>query len=222
MTGKRLSTNHARLGVVGLGPVYEPDFYEPTHAYTHDGQTLPSVSMILRPATEAAYEGIARDTLTRAADLGTAVHACAELWDKGELDEASIEPEWRGYFDAYRAWTESARPEHIGIEWRLCCDLYAGTIDRVCRIRNEFWIVDLKTTSQLHPHVGMQLAAYEALAHPVIIDQGWSIPQVMRRAALQLREDGTYRFKEYKRQNDARAFLALLTFYRWKKETEND
>jgi hypothetical protein len=226
-----LSDFDVKFGPLSLGKVWEPVFDAGCHRYAHGGRVLPSVSAILKPASTLAYGAIDKDVLAAAADFGTAIHACTEFLDRDELDMESVLPEWKPYLAAYQKWLADAKPDHIAVEWKLCCNRYAGTIDRVSVIGKDFWVVDLKTTSQLHPHVGLQLAAYERLAMPVLLTQiilgdfeaPWDMqPTYLRRAALQLRDDGTYRFREFKRLTDYRAFLGLLNFYEWTKETEND
>lgn len=190
------------------GEVFTPDFQAGGHLYFNDSRPIPSVSRILRPLTQAVYGAIDPAVLQRAADFGTAVHSCTELLDEDDLDEGSVAPEWRPYLDAYRAWKRDMRPEIDAIELRLACAKYAGTLDRLCRIDGDHWVVDLKTTSEIHPHVGVQLAAYEALASA-------KFGHSYRRAAVQLRADGTYRFKEFKKHSDETCFSALLGIYYW-------
>lgn len=195
------------------GEVARPVFDESAHEYTVGGKRVPSVSRLLRPLTELVYGGMNVETLRIAAEFGTAVHACTEYYDKGELDESSVIPEWQPYFQAYQKWQAEVKPEILQIEDRLGCAKYAGTLDRICRINGELWVIDLKTTSVIHPHVGVQLAAYAALAEKFY-------GGAYRRAALQLRGDGTYRIFEKSGVKDETCFNALLGIYHW--EVEND
>ncbi len=195
-----------------------PEFEESTHTYKVDGKPVPSVSELIRPLTDAAYRRIDPAVLEEAAALGTAVHSCTELDDRGELDEESVPEDCRGYLSAYRAWRGVFHPEFHGIERRLGCPRYAGTIDRIAKIGGEYWIVDIKTTSELHPHVGVQLAAYEKLAgSSLVIPNG----KKCRRAALQLNADGTNRFREYKSLDDYTCLSALLAVYGWRQHHES-
>lgn len=190
------------------GQVTRPAFDEENHVYTVGGNRVPSVSRILRPLTTAVYGNIDQETLRKAAEFGTAVHACTELLDLNELDESSVEPEWRPYVDAYLKWKDTAHPDVLHIEDRLACSKYAGTLDRIVRINGELWVIDLKTTSSIHPHVGVQLAAYAALAEKFY-------GGTYRRAALQLREDGSFKVFEFASIKDETCFNALLGIYHW-------
>ena len=196
------------------GGVGVPKFDERLHRYTFAGRVVPSVSEILRPLTAMAYGGIDDEVLANAARLGTAVHACTEYLDEGELDEDTVDPEWAPYLDAYRAWKELMKPEFLGIELRLACTKYGGTIDRVARINGRPWIIDLKTTSQIHRHVGVQLAAYAALAEKHLKMSGF------RRLALQLRPDGTFKAQEFSSITDETCFNALLGIHYWQETSK--
>ncbi len=195
------------------GEVTRPVFDEAAHRYTVGGKEVPSVSRLLKPLTDLAYKDIDKAVLREAAEFGTAVHACTEYYDKGELDEDSVLPEWRPYLDAYLKWRRDVRPEILHIEDRLGCSKYAGTLDRICRIDGKLWVVDLKTTSEIHPHVGVQLAAYAALAEKFY-------GGTYRRAALQLHGDGTYKVFEKREIKDETCFTGLLGIYHW--AVEND
>ena len=202
----------ARIGI-NTGKPVAVQFDEAAHVYTtQSGVCVPSVSSILRPLTDAVYGAIDLTVLRRAAEFGTAVHACTEYFDAGDLDESSLEPDWIPYLDAYKAFLNDVSPHWTGIELRLACERYAGTLDRFGFIKDEMWIVDIKTTSQIHPHVGVQLAAYEALYRA---NYPYTEDKEIKLAALQLRGDGTYRFVTFGSAADRACFNALLTVKTW-------
>ena len=196
------------------GDAVRPEFEEERHLYFVNGVQIPSVSALMRPLTDLVYGPIDKEVLKAAQVFGTSVHACTEYDDEGDLDPASVEPEWQPYLDAYRKWRADTRPEILHIDDRLGCSKYAGTLDRICRINGQLWVVDLKTTSAIHPHVGVQLAAYVALAEKFY-------GGIYRRAALQLRGDGTYKVHEFTSYKDEICFNALLVIYHWKGENEH-
>lgn len=198
------------MGLIILGGAVSTPAFDPRlHRYTIDGKEVPSVSSILRILTDAVYGPIPKETLAAAAELGTAVHACTEYLDEGELDRTSIAEEWAPYLAAYESWKRDMSPQIEAIELRLGCPRFSGTLDRIVTLGGEPWIIDLKTTSEIHPHVGVQLAAYEALASA--LNGGIRY----RRAALQLRSDGTYRFREFSDRADETCFNALLGIHYW-------
>lgn len=200
------------MSAILTGEVGTPYFDQRLHRYTFGGKVVPSVTQIMRPITEAAYGTIDPKVLAAAADFGTAVHAATEYLDQGVLDEATLEPEWVPYVDAYKKWKSDLGPSILQVELRLACDRFAGTIDRIVRFDADpetLWVVDLKTTSELHPHVGVQLAAYVALADAKFPKHRW------RRAALQLKPNGNYEFREYRDYSDETCFVALLGIHYW-------
>ena len=190
------------------GNVLRPDFDEEHHRYTLNGQRIPSVTQIMRPLTNLVYGKIDPVVLKQAADFGTAVHACTEFLDRGELDESSVEEEWQPFLNAYVSWKESVKPKILNIEERLACFTFAGTIDRVVVIDGELWIIDIKTTTEIHKHVGVQLAAYAALAEK-------AFGGFYRRAALQLKEDGSFKVQEFRSVKDERCFNSLIFLHHW-------
>lgn len=204
-----------RAGIILTGKPIEVDFDETKHVYaTPEGVRVPSVSELLRPLTASVYSEVDPEVLRRAAEFGTAVHACTEFLDAGDLDEDSIDPAWASSLDAYKAFLRDCAPEWSGVELRLACERYAGTLDRVGTMKGETWIVDLKTTSTIHDHVGVQLAAYEALYrahHP-----GFPETAEIKLAALQLRKDGTYRLVQFGSAADRACVNALITLRNWK------
>ena len=68
-------------------------------------------------------------------------------------------------------------------------------------------VVDIKSSVQLYPSVGPQLAAYER-ALPVGL-------AAQKRIAVQLKGDGTYSAKEYSEPTDWPLFCSLLTVRNW-------
>ena len=201
-------------GLIVTGSPLSSSFDELTHTYRDEsGRLIPSVSSVIQPLTQAAYRTIDPEILRRAADFGSAVHACTEFFDNGELDDDSVEEEWRPFLNAYKLFKVEMKPEIVRVEWRLACERYAGTIDRLMIIDGVEWIVDLKTTSQIHDHVGLQLAAYEALARLHLKEK-----KQLKRAALQLKGDGTYRFVEFTEDSDYACFNALIGVKNWREK----
>ena len=189
-------------------------FFDPIpHVYTdHDGNVYRSVTQIMEPLSCKLYRMIPREVLDNAAYLGTAVHLATELDDADELDESSLVDEWIPYLKAWRAFKKAFKPQILAKELRLIHPVkhYAGAIDRVVYLNNAFWVIDLKTTNQLYNIVAIQLAAYAELLRVNIEN-----PPTFRRAAVQLKDDGTFSFKEHTSRDDLSAFFSLLTISNW-------
>lgn len=209
------------LKLIRTGEAVASAFDEELHRYTSpSGRVLPSVSKIISPVTAVAYGGINKPILTIAAKFGTAVHKACELLDTeaDELDDLEdLEPEWIPPIEAYLEWREksgaSISPDCV--ELRLACERYAGTLDRLAYIEGEPWVIDLKTTSTIHPHVGLQLAGYTALA---CLHRPELRGQPIRRGALQLTKAGQFKLVEFSDIRDFSTFSALLTLCEWGEE----
>lgn len=152
-----------------------------------------------------------------AAERGTIVHNILERIDlpiskilkpnRGDIyinfvDEEFIIHALQGYF----RWVKDYQPKTIASELFVLNekDGYAGTIDRVCEINGELWIVDFKTSKAIYRDYGLQLKAYEK-----------AFGKKCRMAVLQLglpTKKG-YKFKELK--EPYYAFLAVKTVFDW-------
>lgn len=184
---------------------------ESTHVYRWNGKVVPSVSQIIAPLYEGAFDGIKAEVLERKRTLGTALHYATELLDRDQLDEDSIDTAIRPYLDAYvRAKAERNMQWTVIEEPRYHHTLrYAGTIDRYGTVDGEPAVVDFKTVATLHAAVGVQLAGYESLMQT---------GRPMKRYALQLLPTGEYRLVEYKSPDDRAAFMACLALFNWKQK----
>lgn len=204
------------LVAIGGEPV-EVRFHESEHAYIDaTSEQIPSVTSLMKPITNKAYQTINQEILRSAAELGTAVHTCTEFFDSGDLDEASVDADWLPYLNAYKRFISEFQPKIVAIEQRLACQKWSGTIDRVVELNDEVWIVDIKTTSAIHDFAGIQLAGYETL---------WRIhhpgeKRTIRRGILQLKDDESYKFKEFCDVSDFACFSALVTINQWERNHE--
>lgn len=194
--------------------LFEPLLFDETaHRYTVGGRDVPAVSRIIKTLEDLS--DIPPGVLAAKGALGTAVHACCELLDQGDLDDDTVRPEWRPYVDAYRMFLDHYQVEWQDIEQRHVnrVQWYAGTVDRFGRLRRrgtEEWttaLVDLKTRLTLPPIIGVQLAAYEHL-HPGYLGAA--------RFALQLRKDGTYNLATFDSQTDWPTFLGCLAIHKFR------
>lgn len=182
-----------------------------THTYWLGDAVVPSVTTILNAVTD--FSGINPAVLAYAADRGTAVHYGCELYDKDDLDWSSLSDELVPYVEAwvdFRA-TTGFKPERI--EERVFHPglFYAGTLDRTGVLYGELAVIDIKSTSQMYPAVGLQLAAYQEALHASNPDA----PKHTKRYAVQLKSDGKWKLHEYKDQTDWPTFIALHTVTRW-------
>lgn len=178
-----------------------------SHTYAFNGKPVPGVTTILKPITD--FSGVPPQVLEAAADFGTAVHLACELDDLGQLDESTLDAALVPYLKAWRQFSA----DHA-VEWQLIekpvyhpVMRYAGTLDRFGRVDGLNSVVDIKSSAQLYPSVGPQLAAYERALPPECL--------AVKRLAVQLKGDGTYTLKEYAEPTDWPLFCSLLTVRTW-------
>jgi len=105
---------------------------------------------------EAGKRGSTVHNLTEALDKGDRVTMCAP--DGSPLYKMS---EW-AMFERYVEFRNLIKPEIIAIERHMASKElgYAGTLDRVMRIGEDVWIIDLKTSNAVYEHHHLQTAAY--------------------------------------------------------------
>ena len=162
------------------------------HIYRLDDNIIPSVTQIMQPLNQRAYDGIDQAIMDNAAARGTAVHEAAEFYARYRAEECP--EEYAGYFKAFKDWFSSYRVNVVKTEQAYYHPhlLYAGTIDLIAEVDGKLMIVDYKTTHTIKDMLTrVQLEAYARM----ISAQGQG---VAGKAILQLRRDGSYTFKNYK------------------------
>lgn len=137
------------------------DFAPDTHTYLVDGQVWPSVTQVLAPLNDFSH--VPPETLERARNFGTAVHAMIDLDTKNDLDEDSLDTPLRNVLTQYRAAMHAKDWAYLS-EFRVAHPLYkyAGTADIVATDAKGRWhVADIKTGT-VPATVGAQTAAYAA------------------------------------------------------------
>lgn len=195
--------------MIEIPAVPELEFDEGSHVYRIDSEILPSVTTLMKPLSDKHYKAIPDYVLEKAASRGSAIHNAAENWINFGIED--IPQEYRGYFDAFRDWWDRYKPTVIGSELRLYHKLlrYAGTADLVCRIGDELWIIDYKSTSVLSEMlVRVQLEAYAKTLESFGV-------KVHRKGALHLKKDGSWAFPGFDAGDGAawRVFGSLKTIH---------
>ena len=133
-----------------------------THLYRLDGSAIPSVTQILSGVGLSDYSYIPTETLQIATERGTVVHKIIEWYEQDILDEESIDPELKGYFESYLRAKDAGllfdrnRPDEMEKQVFSEKYKYAGTLDQ---LYFDSWINDLKT-GQPQPEHGLQLSGY--------------------------------------------------------------
>lgn len=100
------------------------------------------------------------------------MHGLTEDYDNGELvsllgaggDIKFSTLEWK-MFERYIDFVSTIKPEMESIEESFVSEKlgYAGTVDRICMIGKERWLIDIKTSNSMHKSQHLQLATYVKL-----------------------------------------------------------
>lgn len=174
------------------------------HRYQVGDRELPSVTTILKA------QGLIQDRwFTEEARVrGEYVHLACRMLDDDELDESDLDPALQPYLEAYRAFLAVAKPDWTYIEHRVWDPVlgFAGTLDRAGTVYGERVVLDLKSGG-VYPFVGPQTAAYRRC-----LPEPWT----WKRAALHLKDDGTFSFHALTDRTDDDVFLAALRLHHWK------
>lgn len=110
-------------------------FSEEDHCYKLNNVVIPSVTQILKCCGISDFSKVPIDVLERARLFGTAVHKACELFDKGTLDERTLDPNLWPYLDGWVACKKEYAFEFVENENPLVSTIYrvAGTPDRIAK-----------------------------------------------------------------------------------------
>lgn len=182
------------------------------HEYTVDGQRVPSVTQVLGSLYDFSH--VPPAVLAAKGELGTAVHIACELDDDADLDEASVSDAVRPYLDGYRLFKQHKLTRVTATEQIVSHRLgYAGKFDLLTEFDDARWLIDWKTPLVISPAVALQTAAYVAALPPELAPPAG---MKLKRAALQLKNDGTYKLHEFSDPNDFAVFVSFLNVHTWK------
>jgi hypothetical protein len=176
------------------------------HVYSVRGKRVPSVTQILRPIIN--FDGVPPDVLAAAAEFGTHAHMACDLYNRGELDEASLDPALAPYLAQWKACIEECDLTIENSELRVLhpSGHYAGTIDVMGRINGKPFLADIKTGSTMPASVGPQTAAYHAALED--FDRG------ARRYCIHLMPD-RYKMIRLTDKTDIHIFQSCLNIWRF-------
>lgn len=179
------------------------EYDDAKHEYRLNGRRVPSVTQVLKLAGIIDDSWYTSDACTR----GTYVAQATEWYDRGELDEASLDPALRPYLDAWDKFLVDTRCEVYAIEERVCNEVYcyAGTLDRRIKIGDAEYIIDIKTGSEERWHP-LQTSAYARCFHD----------RHLFRASVYLKDDGTYTRRNHTDCTDGAIFMAAAAVANWK------
>lgn len=162
-------------------------FNEEKHEYRLGDKILPSVSEIMKAITTFFYKDVPQMALDIACKRGTQVHKV--IYDYELFDDYEIEDKYKPYFESYLKFKEDYKPKILHQEKMLTNGEFAGTIDYICKIDNEIWLIDHKTSKEIHENlIAVQEAGYDQLCT-------YNGIKIDKFGAVHLRKDG-YELRE--------------------------
>lgn len=188
------------------------EFNAERHKYRVNGLIVPSVTQVLSSVGLPDLSGIPAELLEWKAGLGSAVHKATDLDDYGELDEKSLHPAIKPYLEAYRKFKVESGFSPDKIEQMVYSPAhgYIGTYDRIGTTGTKSALIDFKTGLTDPLCVGPQTAAYE------YAESGQF--GKLKRYALKLNKDATYRLIKLDNKMDFQIFLNALNIYKWRNQ----
>jgi hypothetical protein len=203
------------------------EFDPVAHAYTLDGERVPSVTQILKHAGVIDFSSVPAPILETARMRGTHVHAAVHYYNEHDLDLdrfAADFPECYPYVRAWVRFTNVRRFRAVLNERRIASRRYkvAGTADCFGFLDGQPVLLDFATGDPRDVAKDLQTAAYYALAldwsadgdDPELASFLASSRGALRRYGVELRADGAFSLHPYVGATDFREFLALVTAYR--------
>lgn len=138
------------------------EFLEDEHIYLCDGIILPSITQILKIKFGNKYDGISKEVLKRASELGTAVHQAIEDYEKYKLDRVGC-TELRNYKFLKKTYKfECIDNEVPVILFKDDEPVACGRLDLVLEENKELGLGDIKRTSTLDKeYLAYQLNLYK-------------------------------------------------------------
>lgn len=175
--GTNILSEHKKNTLTFDGGLKQINFLDNRVYERKEGEYYPSVTTILQYfPKDKFFETWMKDVghnadliMRRAGDEGTQVHQAVEELLRGN------EVDWMDDYGNARysltVWEmiikftnffKEYNPNVIAMEKFVFSDeyKYAGTVDLVCEIENETWLIDLKTSNSLHKSYDLQVAAY--------------------------------------------------------------
>jgi len=152
----------------------------------------------------------------KAAAVGSDVHSIAERLNRGQ--DVAVPEDIAPFVEAYRTWLREFEPETIAAEEMVVGDGYAGTLDLICRIAGETWLIDLKTAKGVYSDTALQLAAYANARYigrpndPV----RYRIPAIDQYGVVHIRPQGAELVPYDVTAEDYATFVALKAVSAWR------
>jgi len=196
-----------------------------SHTYYLDGPQVPSTTGVLRDSGLINLEKIPSFILERARTRGSAVHALVHFANENDLDWASVDDAYRPYLDAWLQYCRERALRVLLCEYRIASRRHrvAGTLDLLCEIAGDGWLIDYKTGDPEDVAADFQTGSYLGMAFEWATDDP-RLATVLRRhtrwrrAAVRLLRTGSFRVTEYTDPRDYSRFQTLVAAWHIRNE----
>jgi len=154
----------------------------------------------------------------KAAGIGSEVHSLAESLVKGQ--QVTVPPDLAPYVTAYLNWQAAFAPEFLAVEEMVfsASGRYAGTLDCICVIAGETWLLDIKTSKGTYAETALQLAAYanaDFIGRPGDPEK-YAIPPIDQYGVIHVRPEGAELIPYDVTPEDFEAFMAFRRGHDWR------
>lgn len=195
------------------------------HEYWIDGVLTPSTTQILRDSGLIRLDGVPEFILERARKRGSAVHELIHFSNEDDLDWSSVDEAYLPYLNAWMAYKTERQPRVLLCEYRIASRRHrvTGTLDLLCEIGDDGWILDYATGDPEDVSKDFQTASYLGLAMEWASEDP-RLAQVLRRharwrrAAVRLMRTGSFRVTEYDDPRDYARFQTLVAAWHIRNE----
>lgn len=198
------------------------DFEPIGHHYALNGVPVPSVTGILRASGIVDFSRIPASDLEAARYRGSIVHQAVHYYNEDDINLDAFRAEFPGFVGYLEGWfrfREQRRFRPVLNEHRVASIRHgvAGTLDTLGIIDDDHAaLLDYATGRPEDVAKNLQTAAYLGLAHewaeegpdPQLQKFLTDYPTI-KRYAVALRRDGTFKLEPYKDPADFRKFLTL-------------
>lgn len=159
------------------------EYLDNFHQYVVDGVCVKSITQLLKVKFGGKYEGIDKDTLKRASELGTQMHQAIQDWCEKGIESDLVELRNFKFLKSQYDFNviENEVPVILSYDGEPMC---AGRLDMVIMMGDQVGLADLKRTATLDK----EYLAYQLNLYRIAYRQTYGIEAEFLRG-IHLRED---------------------------------
>ena len=152
------------------------EFEESTHTYWCNGQECISVTQLLQYKFPNKYANINKEVLDRAAERGTFVHECIEMYERYGIDSSEIQ-EFRDYLFLKEKFNFKVTGNELPIIIKYKDLIVCGRLDLILQEGDKQGLGDIKSTSTFDK----TYLAYQLNLYKIGVEQSYGfVPEFLR------------------------------------------